>query len=68
MALILSNRKDLLDALKNVSSQLSECEAFDRQLSHAAHRSDYYLDLINRVTALVEAEKALQKRIDVIGR
>jgi hypothetical protein len=66
--LTLNDRYDLVDTLKSIHYQLYDCAALDQRLTHARHRSDYYVDLINRVEALIDSEKALIKRIETVGR
>ena len=64
----MNDRYDLVDTLKSIHHQLYDCAALDQRLTHSRHRSDYYVDLINRVEALIDSEKALIKRIETIGR
>lgn len=66
--LTLNNRYDLLDNLLGIHYQLVECAALDQRLTNARHPSDYYIDLINRVEALIDSENALIKRNETIGR
>ena len=66
--LTLNDRYDLVDNLKGIHYQLVECAALDQRLTHARHPSNYYVDLINRVETLIDAERALLKRQQTIGR
>jgi|694.fasta_scaffold10146_50 hypothetical protein len=66
--LTFNSRDDLIDTLLGVRYSLEQCADLDQRLTHARHRSDYYVDLINRVETLIDAERALLKRQQTIGR
>ena len=66
--LTLNDRYDLVSRLTGALFIIEDCAAIDQRLTHARHRSDYYIDLINRVEALIDSEKALIKRIETVGR
>ncbi len=61
-------RQDLVSRLTGALFIIKDCADLDQRLTHARHRSDYYVDLINRVEALIDAERALLKRQQTIGR
>jgi uncharacterized protein (DUF2461 family) len=66
--LTFNSRDDLIDTLKSIQYQLYDCADLDQRLTHAPHRSDYYVDLINRVETLIDAERALNLRNKIVGR
>ena len=66
--LTFDTRDDLVSALKGVRDRLVECAKLEQHLSHAKHLRPDYRELINRVDALVDAERALNKRIQTVGR
>ena len=66
--LTFDTRDDLVSALKGVRDRLVECAKLEQRLSHAKHLRPDYRELINRVDALVDAERALNLRIQTVGR
>ena len=61
-------RQDLVDHLEGIVLSLRSCAQIEQRLTHAPHIRSDYLELINRVSALVDAERALNKRIQTVGR
>ena len=61
-------RDNLVRDLKDVQDRLVECAELERRLTHRRHLRPDYRELINRVDALVDAERALNKRIQTVGR
>ncbi len=66
--LTFNTRDDLVDILKCLRDHLVDCAQLEQRLSHAKHLRPDYRELINRVDALVDAERALNKRIQTVGR
>ncbi len=66
--LTFNSRDDLIDTLEGVRYTLEQCADLDQRLTHARHRSDYYVDLINRVSVLIDSERALNLRNKTVGR
>jgi hypothetical protein len=66
--LTFNSRDDLIDTLKAIRYKLEECADLNQRLTHARHREDYYVDLINRVETLLDAERALNLRNKTVGR
>ena len=66
--LTFNSRDDLIDTLKSIHYQLYECANLDQRLTHDRHRLDYYVDLINRVETLIDAERAINLRVKTVGR
>ena len=66
--LTFNSRDDLIDTLLGVRYSLEQCADLDQRLTHARHRSDYYVDLINRVETLIDAERAINLRVKTAGR
>ena len=61
-------RDNLIRDLKDVQDRLVECAELERRLTHRRHLRPDYRELINRVDALVDAERALNLRIQTVGR
>ena len=61
-------RDNLIRDLKDVQDRLVECAELERRLTHRRHLRPDYRELINRVDALVDAERALILRIQTVGR
>ena len=66
--LTFNTRDDLIDTLEGVRYSLEQCADLNQRLTHAPHREDYYVDLINRVSVLIDAERALNLRNKTVGR
>jgi hypothetical protein len=60
--------QDLVSRLTGALFIIQDCAALDQRLTHSAHQSDYYRDLISRVENLLAAERAVLKRQQTIGR
>ena len=61
-------RDNLVRDLNDVRDHLVDCAELERQLTHRRHLRPDYRELINRVDALVDAERALNLRIQTVGR
>ena len=61
-------RQDLVSRLTGALEAIKDCAALDQRLTHAAHKSDFYRDVISRVESLLAAEWAVLKREQVLGR
>ena len=66
--LTFNTRDDLVSALKGLRDHLVDCAELERRLTHRRHLRPEYRELINRVDALVDAERALNLRIQTVGR
>jgi hypothetical protein len=58
----------LVSSLTDIQARLVECAELERRLTHRRHLRPDYRELINRVDALVDAERPLNKRIQTVGR
>ena len=61
-------RDNLVRALNDVRDHLVDCAELEQRLTHARHLRSDYRELINRVDALVDAERPLNLRIQTVGR
>jgi|LakMenE22Apr09ns_1017241.scaffolds.fasta_scaffold86973_1 hypothetical protein len=61
-------RDNLVRDLNDVRDRLVDCAELERRLTHRRHLRPDYRELINRVDALVDAERALNLRIQTVGR
>ena len=66
--LTFNSRDDLIDTLKSIQYQLYDCADLDQRLTHAPHRSNYNVDLINREETLLDPERALKLSNKIVGR
>jgi hypothetical protein len=62
------NRQDLVEHLLGVLYSMRACARLEQRLSHSPHQSGYYVDLVNRLETLIDAERALNTRIQTVGR
>ena len=61
-------RDHLVSSLTDIQTRLVDCAKLEQSLTHRRHLRPDYRELINRVDALVDAERALNKRIQTVGR
>lgn len=61
-------REDMISALFEIKARLEDCADFDQRTKHTKHRNDFYVDLISGVDMLIDAELALKKRVNTVGR
>jgi hypothetical protein len=61
-------RDNLVRDLNDVRDRLVDCAELERRLTHRRHLRSDYRELIDRVDALVDAERALNLRIQTVGR
>ena len=66
--LTFDTRGDLVSALKGLRDHLVDCAELERRLTHRRHLRPDYRELINRADALIDAERALNLRIQTVGR
>ena len=58
----------LVSSLTDIQARLVECAKLEQRLTHAQHVKPDYRELINRVDTLIDAARALNKRIQTVGR
>jgi len=58
----------LVSSLTDIQARLVESAKLEQRLTHAQHIKPDYRELINRVDTLIDAARALNKRIQTVGR